>query len=238
MLTGNDNPEDSMIIGYRIVTKEKGSRCVKGVDAIKKLGVSKTRPIIISFIGTIVTILLMLATLEISHRGINTFVSTQEKYIIAIEAAILSILIVEMFVRLTTWRFNIPQLAERSTRLRLIVRIVGYAIALLAVTSILASNAALGISVGAIVGVVIAFAAQNIVGSMLAAVLILSSRMVRVGEEITVGQTKGIVSDINLTHTVLSIEDDVIFVPNSLVISSIVRRKKRDFKNDANVKDW
>ena len=66
----------------------------------------------------------------------------------------------------------------------------------------------------------------------------LSTRMVRVGEEITVSETKGMVSDINLTHTVLSIEDDVVFVPNSLVVSSIVKRKKRDSDKDAGIRDW
>ena len=122
--------------------------------------------------------------------------------------------------------------------MRLIVRIVGYFIALMAVVSILASNATLGISVGAIAGIVIAFATQNIVDNVLAAVLILGTRMVRVGEEITISQTKGIVSDINLTYTVLSIDDEVVFISNSLIISSILRRKKRNSDKDASIHDW
>jgi small-conductance mechanosensitive channel len=210
----------------------------KDIETVKTLDISKKRPIAITFIGAIITMFLIIATLEVSHRNINTFVSDQEKYIVAIEATILSILIVEMLVRLITLRFNAPQLVESGTRLRLIVRIVGYSIALLSIVSILASNTALGISVGAIAGVVIAFAAQNIVGSMLATVLILNTRMVRVGEEITIGQTKGIVSEINLTHTVLSIDEDVVFVPNSLIGSSIVRRKKRNSHKDTSVHNW
>jgi small-conductance mechanosensitive channel len=198
----------------------------------------QTRPPIIASIGAIITILLMLATLEVSHRKINVFVANQEKYIVAIEAAILSILIVEILVKLMALRFNTLPLVQRGERLRLVVRIVGYSIALLSVVSILASNAALGISVGAIVGVVLALAAQSIVGSMLAAVLIISTRMVRIGEEITINQTKGTISDINLTHTVISIDDDVVLVPNSLIISSMVRRKKRDTRNDAGARDW
>jgi small-conductance mechanosensitive channel len=96
----------------------------------------------------------------------------------------------------------------------------------------------LGISVGAIVGVVIAFATQNTVGSVIAAVLILNTRMVRIGEEITIGQTKGIVSDINLTHTILSVDDSVFFVPNSLIISSVVQRKKRNSNKHPGVREW
>lgn len=210
----------------------------KDNKVVEKLNVFQKRPVIITFLGAIITILLILATLEVSHRNINTFVSSQQKYIIAIEAVILAIFIVEMLVRLVTLRLRAPQMIEHGTRLRLIVRIAGYFIALTSVVSILASNATIGISVGAIAGVVIAFATQNIVGSVLAAVLILSTRMVRVGEEITISQTKGIVSDVNLTHTVLSIDDDVVFIPNSLIISSIVRRKKRHSNKDASVHDW
>ena len=77
---------------------------------------------------------------------------------------------------------------------------------------------------------------------MIATVLILSTRMVRVGEKITVGQTgsqtTGIVADIKLTHTVLSIGEKVVFVPNSLIVSSIVQRNKRNSGTDAGVREW
>jgi small conductance mechanosensitive channel len=198
----------------------------------------KKRPIIITFLGIIITILLILATLEISNRNVNAFISTQQKYILSIETAILAIFIVEMLVRVVTLRFHTPQTIAQGTRLRLIVRIVGYFITAVSVISILAANPTLGISVGAIAGVVIAFATQNIVGSVLAAIFILSTRMIHVGEEITVGGITGTVSDIQLTHIVISIEDEVLFVPNSLIISSIVRRKKRNSDKNADVRDW
>lgn len=68
------------------------------------------------------------------------------------------------------------------------------------------------------------FATQNILASILAAIVILSTRIVKVGEEITVGQTTGTVSEINLTHTILSVQDDVVFIPNSLIISGTLIR--------------
>ena len=204
--------------------------------------VFQKRSIIITFLGTIITILLILVTLEVSHRNISTFVSSQQKYILAIEAAILAIFIVEMLGMLVRLLLPAPHMAEQGARLHLIVRIIGYAIASASVVSILASNPTLGISVGAIAGVVIAFATQNILGSVIATVLILSTRMVRVGEEITVGQTgsqtTGIVADIKLTHTVLSIGEKVVFVPNSLIVSSIVQRNKRNSGTDAGVREW
>ncbi len=203
---------------------------------------SKRRPFIITLLGTIIMIILLLVTQEIGHRNISTFVSSQQRYIMAIEAAILAIFIVEMLVALVRLILPAPQMVGYDSRLRLLVRIIGYIIALVSVVSILASNATLGISVGAIAGVVIAFATQNILGSVIATILILSTRMVRVGEEITVGpngnQTTGRVANINLTHTVLSIDEKVVFVPNSLIVSSIVQRNKRNSDKDANVHEW
>ena len=196
------------------------------------------RPIIVTLIGMIATILLILATLEISKRNVSTFVSSQQKYILAIEAVILGIFCVEWLVRLLRLLLPHPQMVQEVARLRLIIRIIGYAIALTAVISILASNPTLGISVGAVAGVALAFATQNILSNVIATILLLSTRMVRVGEEITINQTRGIVSDINLTHTILSIDQDVSFVPNSLMVSSIVQRKKRNSGKDAGVHEW
>jgi small-conductance mechanosensitive channel len=200
--------------------------------------ISQKRPIIITFTGAIIMIFLILATLEVSHRNIIVFVSNQQKYILAIEAVILAIFVVELLVTVVGLVSRGPQTVERGARLRLLVRIVGYFVGLTSVVSILASNVTLGISVGAVVGAVIVFAAQNIVGSVMASVLLLSTQMVRVGEEITINETKGMVSEIRLTHMILSIGEDVVFIPNSLVISSMFRRKKRNSNKDASVRDW
>ena len=204
----------------------------------EKLVVVKKRPIIITFIGVIISLVLILVTLEVSRSNINTFITSQQKYIVAIEVAILTTCVVEMLGRLIGLLLPPPHKVDQLSRLLLLIRIIGYSIGSIAVVSILASNPTLGISVGAIAGVVIAFATQNILGSVIAAVLILNTRMVRIGEEITIGQTTGIVAGINLTHTVLSIDENICYIPNSLLVSSIVLRKKRNSNKDASVHDW
>ncbi len=208
---------------------------VENNETKKSERVSK-RPIIITFIGMVVMILLIIATVQVSQKNIVNFISIQKQYVISIESIILVAFTVEMLVRLTILRAQTPQMIEHGARLRLIVRIVGYSIGALSVISILSSNPTLGISVGAVAGIVIAFATQNIVASILAAIILLSTRMIKVGEEITISQTRGTVSDINLTHTILSVDDEVVFVPNSMVISNLVRRKKRS--PDKNVSIW
>jgi small-conductance mechanosensitive channel len=211
---------------------------LKNIKVSEKLEVVHKKPIIITFIGSILTVFLIVITLEIINRNLNAFISTQQKYILSIESAILVTFVVELLVRLSTLRLRTPQMLEYAARLRFFVRVIGYCVGLLSVVSILASNATLGISVGAIAGALIVFSTQSLVSSVLATVVILSTRMIRVGEEITVNQTKGTVADINLTHTLISIDDDVVFVPNSLIISSLVRRKKRNPDKDAGINEW
>jgi small-conductance mechanosensitive channel len=193
---------------------------------------------IITFVGAVLIILSIIATLEVSHRHISTFITVQQKYIIAIETAFLLIFVTEMLVRIMTLLSPSQEILEHGARLRLTFRIVGYLIAFVSVAAILASNSALGISVGAIGGAIVAFSAQNYITNVFATVVLFNTRMVHVGEEITIGETKGIVSDIDLTHTMLSVDDDVVFVPNSLPVSSIVRRRKRNANKDADVRQW
>ena len=208
------------------------------LDESEKVQGRHIRPAIITFVGTILMIILILATLDVSHRDVVPFITNQQKYILAIEAAGLAVFMVELALRLATLRLHTPRMEDQRNRIRLMVRIVGYTISAISVISILASNATLGISAGAILGVVIAFATQNIVGSMIAAIIILSTRMVRVGEEITVNHTKGTIAEINLTHTVLSVGDNVVFIPNSMLISSAVQRHKRTQDKGDGIRDW
>jgi small-conductance mechanosensitive channel len=203
----------------------------KSVDKARRV---RKRPIIITLIGTVTMIILIIVTLEISQRNINTFISTQEKYILSIESIILVVFVVEMLARLVTLRQHTPKMREFQVHLRFIVRIVGYSVGLLSIISILASNATLGISVGAITGALIVVSAQNVLGSVWASIFIFTTRIIRIGEEVTVDQTKGTVADINLVHTVISVENDVVFIPNSVMISSAIRRKKRNTNVDGN----
>ena len=191
------------------------------------------RPNILILLAAILTVVLIVGTKEISRRNLSSFISTEEKYILGFEVAALSILVVEMLVGLVSRRLHGHQMTQLGTNLRLTVRIAGYLIASVCVVSILSSNPALGISVGALAGVVVAFATQSTLGSVLATVVLISGRMVRVGEEISISQTKGTVVQIGLLHTIVEIEDDIAYVPNSLMIASIMRRKRRTLDRSA-----
>ena len=207
-------------------------------EIVEKTGTSRNGHITVWLLGALVMIGLIVVTLEISHRNISTFISTQQKYIVSIETTILVAFIVEMLTRLDVFNSRFPHMVQHAARLRILIRIAGYSIGSLFVLSILASNPALGISVAAVAGVATAFATQNIIASISATVALTNGLIVKTGEEIKVNHISGKVADINLTHTVLSVADEVVFVPNSVLISSIVRRKKRVSGSDNNVRDW
>ena len=181
---------------------------------------------------------LILVTLEISRRKLIPFVVTQQRYIVSAEAALFGVFLIESLTGIVSRVFGRDDILQNGAHLRALVRIVGYAIALICVISILASNPSLAISIGAVTGVGLIFATQNIMSSVFAAILILLTRMVRVGEEITVSGTTGKVVDIRLIHTILIVEEDIIWVPNSLMVSNTVKRKKRLDGNHTTMRNW
>ncbi|HVP56831.1 MAG TPA: mechanosensitive ion channel domain-containing protein, partial [bacterium] len=177
--------------------------------------------------GVILSIVLILVTLEIAHRGLIALVASEQKYIISAETALLGVFLTEALARGSSYGLRARDRQHAGARLRLTIRIVCYTILLVSVVSILASNPALGISVGAVAGVVIAFATQSIIANVLAAILIFNTHMVRIGEEITVVGVSGTVSDIRLAHTLVRSGDEVVYIPNSVMLSNAVRRKVR-----------
>ncbi len=96
----------------------------------------------------------------------------------------------------------------------------------MAIISILAANPALAISIGTITGVVIGFASQNVTSNVLAAGLLVATRIVRVGDTITVAGNTGQIVDITLMYTVMDTETGRVFVPNSMMVTTAVQRRK------------
>ena len=94
------------------------------------------------------------------------------------------------------------------------------------IISILASNPALAISIGTITGVIIGFASQNVTANVLAAGLLIATRTVRVGDTVTVAGNTGKIVDITLMYTVVETETGRVFVPNSMMVTTAVQRRK------------
>jgi small-conductance mechanosensitive channel len=81
---------------------------------------------------------------------------------------------------------------------------------------------------GAFTAVVLGLAAQQTLGNLIAGMVLLSARPFRVGERVRLqagplaGQIEGVVSSLGLLYTTFAHGEDVIMVPNSVVLNSAV----------------
>jgi small-conductance mechanosensitive channel len=76
----------------------------------------------------------------------------------------------------------------------------------------------------AVVGLVIGFASQRTIGNAVAGVLIAITQPLRIGDEVEVEGTKGVVEEIGLTYTWIRTRDnDRLVVPNERLASSPIR---------------
>ena len=77
---------------------------------------------------------------------------------------------------------------------------------------------------GAVVGLVLGFAAQRTIGNFIAGILIAFSQPVRLGDEIEVEGGRGVVEEIALTYTWVRLPDgDRLVIPNEQLVSDTLR---------------
>jgi small conductance mechanosensitive channel len=119
---------------------------------------------------------------------------------------------------------------EAMTRYRILRRTVTIAIffvgvlsALLVIPQVRAVAGGL-LASSAVVGIVVGFAAQRTLGNFVAGILIAFAQPVRLGDEVTIGGTEGVIEEIGLTYTfVRTREDDRLVIPNEQLASDTIR---------------
>ena len=117
-----------------------------------------------------------------------------------------------------------------ETRLRFVRRLIEAVIVVIGVATALSQFTALGqfaasvLASGAIAAAVIGFAAQQSLGNVLAGVLLAVTQPIRIGDQISFDEHRGVVEDIRLTHTFLQTGTDTrIIVPNGRLAQAVVR---------------
>jgi small-conductance mechanosensitive channel len=137
--------------------------------------------------------------------------------------------------------FKVATIARQSKQaaksIKSLIRILGSLIITAIVISYLSENPALAAAIGTITGVVIGFAAQNVIGNLIAGMYLTLARPFKIEDNITVlgptGQT-GRVSDIGLLYSGLHMNTgDTVLVPNTLLITnSIILKGEENDKSD------
>ena len=106
--------------------------------------------------------------------------------------------------------------------------LAGGAKVVLIAVGIVTALGTLGVDVTALVaglgltGLAVGFALKDIISNALSGILILVYKPFRHGDQITVSEQTGKVTEINLRYTVLDAEDKTVFVPNSNLFTNVV----------------
>ena len=98
------------------------------VGSVPNSKIERRRPNFLILFGAVLTVFLIVGTLDISHRHLIGFVTAEERYIVGLEVVVLSILVVEMLVGIVKSRLHSQQMAQLGANLRLTVRIAGYSL--------------------------------------------------------------------------------------------------------------
>jgi small-conductance mechanosensitive channel len=100
---------------------------------------------------------------------------------------------------------------------------IGVLSALLVIPQVRAVAGAI-LASGAVIGLVVGFAAQRTLGNFIAGLLIAFSQPLRIGDLVEFGDVEGIVEEIGLTYTFIRIGDDSrLVVPNEKLASDTIR---------------
>ncbi|MGN6799434.1 MAG: mechanosensitive ion channel family protein [Gaiellaceae bacterium] len=133
--------------------------------------------------------------------------------------------------KLVDWRISKRSLDPSvATRYRVLRRTLTAAIGFIGILSALlvipeVRTVAGGVlASSAVIGLVIGFASQRTIGNVVAGVLIAVSQPLRLGDEVEVEGTQGVVEEIGLTYTWIRTRDnDRLVVPNEKLASETIR---------------
>lgn len=141
------------------------------------------------------------------------------------------ILVASLVAKLIDWRISRRELTpEMATRYRVLRRsifaaivFVGIVSALLVIPQVRAVAGGV-LASSAVIGLVIGFASQRTIGNVVAGILIAVAQPLRIGDEVEIDGTKGVVEEIGLTYTWLRLRDnDRLVVPNEKLASDTIR---------------
>ena len=103
------------------------------------------------------------------------------------------------------------------------IKIAGAIIIIAIIISYLSQDPLVAASIGTISGLVVGFAAQNIIGNAIAALYLALTRPFKIGDRITVFGNTGVVYDIGLLYSKLQMDNgDIVSASNSLMLTTMV----------------
>jgi len=150
-----------------------------------------------------------------------------ERVAVAVVVIVAAAVIAKVVDRRMGRRELTPAAATRYQVLRrsifMTILFVGILSALLVLPQVRAVAGAI-LASGAVLGLVLGFAAQRTIGNFIAGLLIAFTQPVRLGDEVQLGDDRGVVEEIGLTYTwVRTHDNDQLVIPNEKLVSETLR---------------
>ena len=135
-----------------------------------------------------------------------------------------------------SYSLSIAYSEQTAKSIRSLIRIAGAIIVIAVSVSYLSQDPVIAASISTISGLVIGFAASNLIGNVIAGIYLAITRPFRIGDRMKVFNGDGRVSDIGLLYTRLLLDngDEMLASNSSMVTTNIILRKKE--KEEGNQK--
>jgi small conductance mechanosensitive channel len=148
-----------------------------------------------------------------------------KQYLIFLQVAQISLIgyfIIEIIGN-TFYKLAGEYLKDTAKSITSFIKIAGAIIIIAIIISYLSQDPLVAASIGTISGLVVGFAAQNVIGNAIAALYIAITRPFKIGDRITVFGNTGVVYDIGLLYSKLQMDNgDIVLASNSSMVTTIV----------------
>jgi small-conductance mechanosensitive channel len=149
------------------------------------------------------------------------------KYLQVGEVALIGFFAIHTISKIS-YGLSISYSEQTAKSIRSLIRIAGAIIVIAVIISYLSQDPVIAASISTISGLVIGFAASNLIGNVIAGIYLAITRPFRIGDRIKVFDGDGKVSDIGLLYTRLLLDngDEMLASNSSMVSTNIILRKK------------
>ena len=151
------------------------------------------------------------------------------RYLQVGEVALVGFLAIHTISKIS-YSLSISYSEQTAKSIRSLIRIAGAIIVIAVVISYLSQDPVIAASLSTISGLVIGFAASNLIGNVIAGIYLAITRPFRIGDRIKVFNGDGRVTDIGLLYTRLLLDngDEMLASNSSMVTTNIILRKKEE----------
>jgi small conductance mechanosensitive channel len=155
------------------------------------------------------------------------------RYLQVSEVAIVGFLAIHTISKIS-YSLSVSYSEQTAKSIRSLIRIAGSVIVIAVVISYLSQDPVIAASISTISGLVIGFAASNLIGNVIAGIYLAITRPFRIGDRIKVFNGDGTVSDIGLLYTRLLLDngDEMLASNSSMVTTNIILRKSDKEKDN------